>query len=131
MPGWSEGLRPKCARWRGRCRRGALSWRWATPRIPLDPIGGQGANNGNKMARAYVDEIVTRGTLGFDAVWMQATFDRFWDRHRHNDLLNNTLLEPLPGAGKRLLMAQYGSTECRMMDSPQQQLADQLYRELQ
>lgn len=90
----------------------------------LDPIGGQGANNGNKMAREYVDAIVKRGSLPFDADWMQATFDKFWNWHRHGDLLNNTLLEPLPMAGKRLLMAQYGSTGRPDDDSPQQQLAD-------
>jgi 2-polyprenyl-6-methoxyphenol hydroxylase-like FAD-dependent oxidoreductase len=90
----------------------------------LDPIGGQGANNGNKMARAYVDAIAERESQPFDADWMQATFDKFWDRHRHGDLLNNTLLEPLPMAGKRLLMAQYGSTGRPDDESPQQQLAD-------
>jgi 2-polyprenyl-6-methoxyphenol hydroxylase-like FAD-dependent oxidoreductase len=90
----------------------------------LDPIGGQGANNGNKMAQAYVAAIAKRGTLGFDAAWMQSTFDQFWERHHHGDLLNNTLLEPLPAAGKRLLMSQYGSTGMPDDESPQQRLAD-------
>jgi 2-polyprenyl-6-methoxyphenol hydroxylase-like FAD-dependent oxidoreductase len=93
----------------------------------LDPIGGQGANNGNKMTQVYVDSIVQRGTLGFDATWMAATFDRFWSRHRFGDLLNNTLLEPLPPAGRRLLMAQYGSTGRPDDESPQQRLADTFF----
>jgi 2-polyprenyl-6-methoxyphenol hydroxylase-like FAD-dependent oxidoreductase len=39
----------------------------------LDPIGGQGANNGNKMVRTFVDAIVERGELPFDAAWMRST----------------------------------------------------------
>jgi len=76
----------------------------------LDPIGGQGANNGNKMARNLVNCIVERGEQPFDAAWMASTFDRFWERHRFIDKFNNTLLEPLTDPGKELLIAQYGST---------------------
>lgn len=75
----------------------------------LDPIGGQGANNGNKMVRIVTEEIAARGEQPFDADWMRATFDRFWDRHHHIERFNNTLLEPLTSAGKTLLISQYGS----------------------
>jgi hypothetical protein len=90
----------------------------------LDPIGGQGANNGNKMTQVYVDAILQRGDLPFDAAWMRATFDRFWQRHRYCDMLNNTLLEPLTPAARLLLLAQYGSTGRPGDESPQQRLAD-------
>ncbi len=90
----------------------------------LDPIGGQGANNGNKMARVFVESIVERGEQSFDADWMRATFDRFWARHHLIDAFNNTLLEPLTKAGQLMLIAQYGSTARPDDDSPQERLAD-------
>jgi hypothetical protein len=90
----------------------------------LDPIGGQGANNGNKMVRVVVDEIAAREDRPFDADWMRATFDRFWERHRWIDKFNNTLLEPLTPAGRLLLVSQYGSDAKPDNDSPQQKIAD-------
>lgn len=91
----------------------------------LDPIGGQGANNGNKMTRVVVDAIEDRGERPFDADWMRETFDRFWERHRYIDMFNNTLLEPLTPAGQLLLIAQYGSLAKPGMDRGQQRIADQ------
>jgi hypothetical protein len=76
----------------------------------LDPIGGQGANNGNKMARNLVNCILEHKDQSFDASWMDSTFERFWSRHRFIDMFNNTLLEPLTDPGKELLIAQYGSS---------------------
>ncbi|MBV9609426.1 MAG: NAD(P)-binding protein [Acidobacteria bacterium] len=76
----------------------------------LDPVGGQGANNGNKMARNLVQCIVERGDRAFDPEWMAGTFEKFWQRHRFIDQFNNTLLEPLTAPGKELLIAQYGAT---------------------
>ena len=90
----------------------------------LDPIGGQGANNGNKMVRVVVDEIAAREDRPFDAEWMRAAFDRFWARHGCIDRFNNTLLEPLTPAGKLLLVSQYGSDGKPGNDSPQQRLAN-------
>jgi 2-polyprenyl-6-methoxyphenol hydroxylase-like FAD-dependent oxidoreductase len=90
----------------------------------LDPIGGQGANNGNKMVRVVVDEIAAREDRPFDADWMRATFDRFWERHRWIEKFNNTLLEPLTPAGRLLLVSQYGSDARPGNTSPQQQIAD-------
>jgi 2-polyprenyl-6-methoxyphenol hydroxylase-like FAD-dependent oxidoreductase len=90
----------------------------------LDPIGGQGANNGNKMVRTVVDAIGEREDRPFDADWMRTTFDRFWERHRWIDRFNNTLLEPLTPAGRLLLIAQYGSDARPGNDTPQQRIAD-------
>jgi hypothetical protein len=90
----------------------------------LDPIGGQGANNGNKMVRIVVDEIAARDDRPFDEEWMRATFDRFWERHRWIEKFNNTLLEPLTPAGRLLLISQYGSDARPGNDSPQQKVAD-------
>jgi hypothetical protein len=90
----------------------------------LDPIGGQGANNGNKMVRIVVEEIAARGEGPFDADWMRATFDRFWERHHWIERFNDTLLEPLTPAGRTLLISQYGSDAKPGNDSPQQKIAD-------
>ena len=90
----------------------------------LDPIGGQGANNGNKMTRNLVECVLEREDQPFDADWMRRSFDRFWDRHHYIDKFNNTLLEPLTDAGKILLVAQYGSTAESGNDSPQQKIAN-------
>jgi hypothetical protein len=90
----------------------------------MDPIAGQGANNGNRMARTFVDCIVERGEQPFDAAWMTATFDRFWERYHHIDRFTNTLLAPITEAGKLLLMAQYGSTAKEGDTSPQQRMAN-------
>ena len=90
----------------------------------LDPIGGQGANNGNKMVRVVVEEIEAREDRPFDPGWMRATFDRFWERHRWIEKFNNTLLEPLTPAGRLLLISQYGSDAKPENDSPQQRIAD-------
>ena len=90
----------------------------------LDPIGGQGANNGNKMVRVVVEEIAARGEGPFDSDWMRATFDRFWERHHWIEKFNDTLLEPLTPAGRTLLISQYGSDGKPETDSPQQKIAD-------
>jgi 2-polyprenyl-6-methoxyphenol hydroxylase-like FAD-dependent oxidoreductase len=90
----------------------------------LDPIGGQGANNGSNMSKVFVDAIVERGDGPFDADWMRATFDRFWERWQWRERFNNTLLVPLTKAGKLLLVSTYGSTAREDDVSPQQRLAD-------
>jgi 2-polyprenyl-6-methoxyphenol hydroxylase-like FAD-dependent oxidoreductase len=90
----------------------------------LDPIGGQGANNGNKMARNLVECILERGGRPFDREWMAGTFEKFWQRHRWIDKFNNTLLEPLTDPGKELLIAQYGSSGKQNDNSGRQAIAD-------
>jgi hypothetical protein len=77
--------------------------------MSLDPIGGQGANNGNKMARNLCRCIVERGDGPYDEAWINETFEKFWQRHSFINKFNNTLLEPLTNPGKALLIAQYGS----------------------
>jgi hypothetical protein len=76
------------------------------------------------MVRIVVEEIAAREDRPFDAAWMRATFDRFWERHHWIEQFNNTLLEPLTPAGRLLLVAQYGSNARPGNDSPQQKIAD-------
>jgi hypothetical protein len=93
--------------------------------MALDPIGGQGANNGNKMARNLVESIIVRKDLPFDAPWMTETFERFYARFGHiTYTFNNILLEPITNAGKMLLIAQYGSDGRARGSTGQQRLAD-------
>jgi 2-polyprenyl-6-methoxyphenol hydroxylase-like FAD-dependent oxidoreductase len=78
--------------------------------VLLDPIGGQGANNGSRMARHLVKAVEARGDGAFDAEWMTRTFESFWEEDaRHTVQFNNLLLEPMTAAGKLLMMAGYGS----------------------
>jgi hypothetical protein len=91
--------------------------------MSLDPIGGQGANNGTKMARHLSAAIVARGDQPFDAAWMTATFDAYWESEgKAIYTFNNLLLEPIGDAGKEILIAQYGARG--LVDGPQQSIAD-------
>jgi Styrene monooxygenase A putative substrate binding domain len=93
--------------------------------MALDPIGGQGANNGNKMARNLVESIIARNELPYDAQWMTETFERFYNRFGHvTNTFNNILLEPITNAGKMLLVAQYGSDGRARGASGRQRIAD-------
>lgn len=90
----------------------------------LDPIGGQGANNGNKMVQALVAAVSERPDGPYNADWMRSVHARFWARHAAIERFNNALLRPLTTAGKLLLISQYGSSGRLDDDSPQQRLAN-------
>lgn len=76
----------------------------------FDPIGGQGANNGTRMARHLVESIARNGDLPFDAAWMTRTFDAFFDEHgAFAYAFNNSLLGTPSASTVELLIAQYGS----------------------
>ena len=93
--------------------------------MALDPVGGQGANNGNKMARNLVESIIARKDQPFDAAWMTETFERFYARYGASPTRSTTfLLEPITNAGKMLLMAQYGSDGRARGSTGQQRIAD-------
>lgn len=93
--------------------------------MALDPIGGQGANNGNKMAKNLVESIVARKDRPFDEAWMTETFERFYARTGGiTYTFNNFLLEPITTAGKKLLIAQYGSDGRARAANGKQRIAD-------
>ncbi|HVR97511.1 MAG TPA: styrene monooxygenase/indole monooxygenase family protein [Thermoanaerobaculia bacterium] len=91
--------------------------------VLLDPVSGQGANSGNKMARNLVESIAAHGDRPFDAAWMATTFETYWRRHGQpiNDF-NNLFLEPITPAAQELLIAQYGVDG--RSDDPRQAIAD-------
>jgi len=93
--------------------------------MALDPIGGQGANNGNKMARNLVECVIAHEDRPFDAQWMTETFERFYVRHGHATYtFNNSLLEAPTAAGRDFLFSQYGSDGRFDNTSGQQLLAN-------
>jgi hypothetical protein len=61
-----------------------------------DPITGQGSNNATKAAAIYLQSILNHGERPFDAAWMQATFDPFWDYAQRFVGWTNMLLQPPP-----------------------------------
>lgn len=61
-----------------------------------DPITGQGSNNASKCTKVYYDAILERGDKDFDEVWMQQTFDAYWNVAEQITLWTNTLLGPPP-----------------------------------
>ena len=61
-----------------------------------DPITGQGSNNATKAAAIYLQSILNHGERPFDAAWMQATFDPFWDYAQRVVGWTNMLLQPPP-----------------------------------
>ncbi|HYF63497.1 MAG TPA: styrene monooxygenase/indole monooxygenase family protein [Herpetosiphonaceae bacterium] len=44
-----------------------------------DPLAAQGANNAVRMAHHFIRAIRERGAAAFDADWMQATFEAYWE----------------------------------------------------
>lgn len=61
-----------------------------------DPITGQGSNNASHCAAAYQAAIIEHGDRPFDAAFMQATFDRYWDYAQFVVGWTNNMLLPPP-----------------------------------
>jgi Styrene monooxygenase A putative substrate binding domain len=122
--GWLVGsITPTVRNPVGRLPSGRLVTGLGDTVVALDPIGGQGANSGSKMAQNLVESVARHGERAFDEAWMTSTFERYWERHgRPTCDFNNSFLEP-PSLGARLmLLAQYGSDG--LTSGPRQQLAD-------
>lgn len=122
--GWLKGsVTPTVREPVGRLPSGRVVTAVGDTLISLDPIGGQGANCGTRMARHLVEAAAARGDAPFDAEWMKATFEAFWrEQGSHIVRFNNLLLEPLSASGRLLLVSQYGSDGAS--DTVQQRIAD-------
>ncbi|MDJ0719447.1 MAG: hypothetical protein QNJ54_35380 [Prochloraceae cyanobacterium] len=59
-----------------------------------DPIAAQGANNANKMAHLVSQRIIERGDRPFNASWMGAVFNEFWEYVQYSVALTDCLLAP-------------------------------------
>ncbi|WP_437677505.1 styrene monooxygenase/indole monooxygenase family protein [Sorangium sp. So ce131] len=124
--GWQNGrVVPTVRKPVGRLPSGRIVTPLGDTAMSLDPVGGQGANSGNKMARNLVECVVAHGERPFDADWMTRTFDRFYARHGGpTDRFNNLLLAGAPAGVFHLLFAQYGSDGRADNRSRQQALAN-------
>jgi hypothetical protein len=124
--GWLVGgVTPTVRKPVGKLPSGRLVTPLGDTAVSMDPIGGQGANNGNKMVRNLLECVIAHGERPFDAEWMTNTFERFWSRHgAPTYTYNNMLLEPPPLALRELLFAQNGSDGRADNLSSQQRLAN-------
>src|SRR5262249_16353517 len=124
--GWVTGqITPTIRQPVGRLPSGALATFVGDAGMSFDPIGAQGANNGNKMARHLTNAVVERGMEAFDAAWIQRTFEQFYRDHGEPAFrFNNLLLEGLPVGAQDMLAAQYGSDGREANVSAHQTLAD-------
>jgi len=89
----------------GRLPSGRLVFGMADAVVLNDPITGQGANNAAKCAHIYLRAISERREGPFDAEWMQATFDHYWEYAQAVTLWTNALLTPPPEHVLKLLGA--------------------------
>ena len=62
--------------------------------VANDPITGQGSNNAAKCAATYLRSILEAGDRPFDADWMTATFESYWQHARYVTDWTNTMLQP-------------------------------------
>lgn len=70
-----------------------------------DPLTGQGANNASKCAASYLTSILEHGDRPFDAAFMQAAFERYWDYAQYVSTWTNAMLAPPPPHVVELLAA--------------------------
>jgi 2-polyprenyl-6-methoxyphenol hydroxylase-like FAD-dependent oxidoreductase len=122
--GWLVGaVTPTVREPVGRLASGRVVMPLGDTAISLDPIAGQGANLGNKLARHIVAAVAATPDARFDAGWMTRTFEAFWADHGAATVtFTNTFLEPPTAAGKLLLISQSGSDG--VSDSPKQRIAN-------
>ena len=81
----------------GRLPSGAPVLGMADVVVLNDPLTSQGSNNATKSASFYL-EAITAHEGGFDAAWMQRTFDNFWRGWGQwaTEWTNSWLQPPLP-----------------------------------
>jgi hypothetical protein len=122
--GWLVGaVTPTVREPVGRLASGRVVMPLGDTAISLDPIAGQGANLGNKLARHIVAAVAAAPAARFDAGWMTRTFEAFWADHGDPAVtFTNLFLEPMTAAGKLLLISQCGSDG--ISDSPKQRIAN-------
>lgn len=68
-----------------------------------DPMTGQGSNNASKGAHLYLQAIRARGDAPFDAAWMSALAERYWDYAQWSARFTNSMLVPPPPHVLKLL----------------------------
>jgi hypothetical protein len=109
--GWLVGrITPTVRRPVGRLPSGRIVTCIGDTAVHFDPLAAQGANNGVKMAKHIVAQVVAHGDRPFDAAWMTSTFERFWlESGQSAFTLTNLMLGPMTMPGRLLLFAQTGA----------------------
>lgn len=109
--GWLVGrITPTVRRPVGRLPSGRVVTCIGDTAVHFDPLAAQGANNGTKMAKHLVAQVVAHGDRSFDAAWMTSTFERFWrESGQPAYTFTSLMLEPMTATGGLLLLAQAGS----------------------
>jgi 2-polyprenyl-6-methoxyphenol hydroxylase-like FAD-dependent oxidoreductase len=104
---WAKGaITPEIRRPVGHLPSGRIVMGIGDTVVLNDPIAGQGSNAASKAAHFVTQRIVEREGRPFDAAWMEATFDDFWERDaKHITAFSNLFLEPITAAGKEVLLA--------------------------
>jgi hypothetical protein len=93
--------------------------------MAFDPLGAQGANMGNRLAQTLVAALVARGDQPFDAAWIRATYDAFYERWGGPAMRwTQLLLGPMNVAVRYLLLAQDGADGSALGATPRQRIAD-------
>lgn len=108
---WVAGIiTPTVRRPIGRLPSGRLVTCIGDTAMHFDPLAAQGANNCVKMAKHMVTQILAHEDRPFDAAWMTDTFERFWSELGQPAFeLTNLMLDPMPPAGRLLLLAANGT----------------------
>jgi hypothetical protein len=91
----------------------------------FDPLGAQGANTGNRLARELAAALRARGTTPVDDAWVRATYDAFHARWAGPSMAwTQLLLSPMGPAARYLFLAQRGADGATVGGTPEQRVAD-------
>jgi 2-polyprenyl-6-methoxyphenol hydroxylase-like FAD-dependent oxidoreductase len=105
--GWAKGaITPEVRRPVGSLPSGRIVLGIGDTVVLNDPIAGQGSNCASKAAHFFTQRIVERERRPFDAAWMEAVSDDFWERDaKYITAFSNLFLEPITPAAKEVLLA--------------------------
>jgi 2-polyprenyl-6-methoxyphenol hydroxylase-like FAD-dependent oxidoreductase len=93
--------------------------------IAYDPLGAQGANMGNRLARVLVEAIVARKDGAFDDDWVRGTYEPFFSRWAEPSIRwTHFLLAPMGLPARYFFLAQQGADGTSTLGTPKQELAD-------
>jgi 2-polyprenyl-6-methoxyphenol hydroxylase-like FAD-dependent oxidoreductase len=104
---WAKGaLTPTIRRPVGRLPSGRFVMGLGDTVVLNDPIAGQGSNHAAKSTHLAIARIVERGKRPFDADWMEALFEEYWEKESKGITnLSNLLLEPVTEPAREILGA--------------------------
>lgn len=109
----------------GRTRSGHLLLPLGDAYAAFDPLGAQGANTGNRLARELTMALRARGSVPVDEAWVRATYDAFWTRWAGPAMRwTHLLLSPMGPAARYLFLAQRGADGTTIGGTAEQRLAD-------